>query len=97
MAFNRIIDARVDLANPRTRDRAIPQGTLSMGTAWLFTLASVALFVLASAMLNDLALALSPLALAIVFGYSFRPPRSSCLSPSCAGLRASTSSTRCRI
>lgn len=71
MAFNRIADARIDAANPRTRDREIPRGALSLATAWTFTAIAAAVFVLAAAMLNRLAFALSPLALAIVLGYSY--------------------------
>jgi 4-hydroxybenzoate polyprenyltransferase len=71
MAFNRIADARIDAANPRTRDREIPRGALSLATAWAFTVIAAAVFVLAAAMLNRLAFALSPLALAIVLGYSY--------------------------
>jgi 4-hydroxybenzoate polyprenyltransferase len=71
MAFNRIVDARIDAANPRTRDREIPQGTVSPAAAWGFTGLSVALFVVACWRINGAALALSPLALAIVFFYSF--------------------------
>lgn len=71
MAMNRIVDHRIDASNPRTRDREIPSGALSLGTAWMFTLASVAVFLLACWNLNSLALVLSPLALAIVFFYSF--------------------------
>lgn len=70
MAFNRIADAGMDEANPRTRDRAIPAGHLSRGTVWAFTAVAVAVFVLAAGMLNRLALALSPVALAVVFLYS---------------------------
>jgi 4-hydroxybenzoate polyprenyltransferase len=71
MAFNRIADHRLDAANPRTRNRELPRGAMSLATAWAFTLAAAAAFVLACAMLNPLALALSPLALAIVAFYSF--------------------------
>ena len=71
MAFNRIVDRRIDAANPRTRDRELPRGALSPATAWVLTLVAAAVFVLAAARLNPLALALSPLALAIVGFYSF--------------------------
>ena len=70
MAFNRIADARMDALNPRTRDRAIPSGALTLTAAWIFTLIAVAVFVTAAAMLNPLAFALSPVALALVFFYS---------------------------
>ena len=71
MAFNRLADARLDSANPRTRDREIPRGALSPATVWAFTTIAAAVFVGAAAMLNRLAFALSPAALGIVFFYSF--------------------------
>ena len=71
MAFNRIADRHIDAANPRTRARALPAGQLSLSFAWAFTIASAALFILAAAMLNRLALMLSPLALASLFLYSY--------------------------
>ncbi|MDQ3805419.1 MAG: putative 4-hydroxybenzoate polyprenyltransferase, partial [Acidobacteriota bacterium] len=60
-----------DAANPRTRARAIPAGLLSLRFAWGFTAASAALFFLAAAMLNPLALLLAPVALASVLLYSY--------------------------
>lgn len=71
MAFNRIVDAEYDRLNARTAGRAIPAGILSVGEVWLFTLAAAGLFVLAAFMLNPLAFALSPVALLIIFGYSY--------------------------
>jgi 4-hydroxybenzoate polyprenyltransferase len=71
MAFNRIADHRLDADNPRTRNREIPRGAMSLPAAWAFTLGAAAVFVFACAMLNPLALALSPAALAIVAFYSF--------------------------
>jgi len=71
MAFNRIADLRHDAENPRTKDRALPKGLVSVTEAWAFVIASIALFVLAAAMLNRLALALSPAALAVILGYSY--------------------------
>lgn len=71
MAFNRIADARYDAANPRTAARAIPRGEVSLRAAWAFTLATAAAFVVCAAMLNRLCLALSPVALAVILGYSF--------------------------
>ncbi len=70
MAFNRIADAGIDSKNPRTCDRAIPKGLVSTADAWVFTIVSAGVFVLAAGMLNPLALALSPLALVVVLGYS---------------------------
>ncbi len=71
MAFNRWADAKLDAANPRTAMRAIPAGTLSRSFVGGFTVAMGGLFVLASAQLNSLTLLLSPLALAVVLGYSY--------------------------
>jgi 4-hydroxybenzoate polyprenyltransferase len=71
MAFNRIADARLDATNPRTASRAIPKGLVSVGAACLFVVVSAALLVLAAYMLNPLAFALSPAALAVVLGYSY--------------------------
>ena len=71
MAFNRIADRHLDARNPRTAGRALPSGRLSIGFAWAFTAASAALFVLAAAMLNPLCLWLSPVALAVILGYSY--------------------------
>jgi 4-hydroxybenzoate polyprenyltransferase len=71
MAFNRLADAEIDAANPRTRTRALPAGLLSRKFVLLFVVVSCAVFVLASAMLNRLTLILSPVALAIVLLYSY--------------------------
>ncbi|HXG60475.1 MAG TPA: UbiA-like polyprenyltransferase [Planctomycetota bacterium] len=71
MAFNRIADLRFDAENPRTKDRALPSGRLTVGFAWGFTLAMIALFFLSAAMLNPLCLKLAPVALAVTMGYSY--------------------------
>jgi 4-hydroxybenzoate polyprenyltransferase len=71
MAFNRIADARIDAANPRTAMRAIPAGALSQKFAAIFVAVACALFVLGAAQLNRVTLYLSPLALAIVLLYSY--------------------------
>lgn len=71
MAFNRLVDAPFDAANPRTAKRALPAGLLKAGQVALFTVASVALFLYASYALNPLCFALSPLALLAVLGYSY--------------------------
>jgi 4-hydroxybenzoate polyprenyltransferase len=71
MAFNRVADATVDAANPRTRFRAIPTGALSPAFVTTFVLAACAVFVLAASQLNHLALILSPVALAVVLLYSY--------------------------
>ncbi|PYQ47726.1 MAG: 4-hydroxybenzoate octaprenyltransferase [Acidobacteria bacterium] len=71
MGFNRLADADIDARNPRTALRELPSGRLSRREVWLFVLLSAAALVGASAMLNPLCLALSPLALLIVLGYSY--------------------------
>ncbi len=71
MTMNRIADIRYDRENPRTKQRALPTGTLSLQFAWLFTLVAVAIFFVAAWRLNPLALKLAPLAIAILFFYSF--------------------------
>jgi len=71
MAFNRIVDRDLDAKNPRTAGREIPAGTVSLAAASVFCALSAGVFVLAAWFLNPLCLALSPIALAIVFGYSF--------------------------
>jgi 4-hydroxybenzoate polyprenyltransferase len=71
MAFNRIADRHIDARNPRTAARAIPSGQLSVSFVWAFTIASAALFFLASLMLNRLTLLLSPVALGSVLLYSY--------------------------
>jgi 4-hydroxybenzoate polyprenyltransferase len=71
LTMNRIADLKYDARNPRTANRALPKGTLSVGFAWIFTLIASAFLVLAAWQLNALALKLSPLALAILFAYSY--------------------------
>jgi len=71
MAFNRLVDEAYDAANPRTSSRALPAGMLTRRFVVLFIVVSSAVFVLAAAKLNALALALSPIALAVLLVYSF--------------------------
>ncbi|MBX3267279.1 MAG: putative 4-hydroxybenzoate polyprenyltransferase [Acidobacteria bacterium] len=71
MTFNRIVDREIDAANPRTANRELPSGRLSLSFAWAFLLASVALFIFAAYSLNWLTFALSPVALISVLGYSY--------------------------
>jgi len=71
MAFNRIADARIDAANPRTAMRAIPTGALSQRFAALFVVAACTLFVVGAAQLNRATLYLSPIALAVILLYSY--------------------------
>ena len=71
MAFNRWAAAELDAANPRTSTRAIPAGQLSRGFVFGFTLVAAIIFVLAASQLNPLTLYLSPVALAVLLGYSY--------------------------
>ena len=71
MTINRIADVRYDKENPRTAQRALATGELSTGFAWSFTIVAVAVFFVAAWQLNPLALKLAPLALAILFFYSY--------------------------
>jgi 4-hydroxybenzoate polyprenyltransferase len=71
MAFNRLVDHGVDARNPRTRGRALPAGLLSRAFAWGFVAVSAAVFFAAARLLNPLCLKLAPVALAVVFFYSF--------------------------
>ena len=71
MSFNRLIDRRYDVENPRTRGRELPSGRMRVGEARLLVAVASLVFVLAAAMLNPLCLALSPIALLAVLGYSY--------------------------
>ena len=70
MGFNRLADARVDALNPRTANRELPRGAMSLREAALFVATASVVFVIAAWQLSPLCLALSPVALAIVFWYS---------------------------
>jgi len=71
MAFNRLADAAIDGANPRTSTRALPAGRLTPAFVATFVIVSSAIFVMAAAQLNRLALWLSPVALAVLLLYSY--------------------------
>ena len=71
MMMNRIADRHIDARNPRTANRQLPSGVVSLPAAWIFTLVSAALFVFAASQLNALTLKLSPVALAVVWSYSW--------------------------
>jgi 4-hydroxybenzoate polyprenyltransferase len=71
MAFNRLVDADIDARNPRTKMRHIPAGQLSRGFGWAFVVVSTLVFMLAAWELNPLCFHLAPLALLVVFVYSF--------------------------
>ncbi len=71
MAFNRLLDADLDARNPRTKMRHLPAGVLTTGFTWVFTGAAALVFLVAARMLNRLCFALAPVALAVIFFYSF--------------------------
>jgi len=71
MGFNRLADHALDGRNPRTADRELPRGRLARRAVWGFTAALSALFVIAAFQLGPLCGRLAPLALAIVFAYSY--------------------------
>src|SRR5690242_21919421 len=71
MAFNRVIDAKIDAKNPRTANREIPKGVISLKNARLFTIASSLFFMITAFFINQLCFFLSPVALLVVLGYSY--------------------------
>jgi 4-hydroxybenzoate polyprenyltransferase len=71
MAFNRLADASIDAANPRTSTRALPAGHLTPVFVATFVAVSSAIFIVAAAQLNRLTLWLSPVALAVLLLYSY--------------------------
>ena len=71
MAFNRLADASIDAANPRTSARALPTGQLTPAFVATFVVLSSVVFIAAAAELNRLALWLSPVALAVLLLYSY--------------------------
>jgi 4-hydroxybenzoate polyprenyltransferase len=70
MGFNRIVDNRFDALNPRTKNREIPRGIISIQAATIFVIINASLFIITTAFINRLTLILSPVALLIVLGYS---------------------------
>ena len=70
MGFNRIVDARFDKANPRTSERAIPAGSVSMIEAWSLVIVAGGIFFIAARLLNPLTLKLAPFALGLTLFYS---------------------------
>ncbi|MFZ3122097.1 MAG: UbiA-like polyprenyltransferase [Thermodesulfovibrionales bacterium] len=71
MGLNRIIDRKIDAANPRTANREIPSGKIKTSNAVLFAMISFGVLIFAAYMLNPLCLKLSPLAIAVLFLYSY--------------------------
>ncbi len=70
MGFNRIIDWKIDAANPRTQNRAIPAGEIKTAEAWMMVILAALLFFFSCYQLNELTVLLSPAALALTFFYS---------------------------
>lgn len=71
MAFNRYIDREIDAKNPRTAVREIPSGVVSPKSALVFTIINALLFVATTYFINQACFFLSPVALAVVLGYSY--------------------------
>jgi len=71
MSFNRWTDHRIDAKNPRTQNREIPAGVIKPTQALMLTIISSAVFVLLAALINELCLWLSPVALLVILGYSY--------------------------
>jgi len=71
MAFNRIADRHLDAQNPRTANREIPTGTLSVTEVWGLVIISIAVFLAASWVINPLCGKLAPFALVVLLGYSY--------------------------
>jgi len=71
MAFNRYLDRDIDAKNPRTAIREIPKGIITPQNALIFTIVSCVLFIVTCFFINRLCFYLSPVALAVVLGYSF--------------------------
>jgi 4-hydroxybenzoate polyprenyltransferase len=71
MGFNRIVDIPYDSQNPRTKERALPKGLITKREAWTMVLIAIGLYFLSAFMLNTLALAVSPIFLAVLLFYSY--------------------------
>lgn len=71
MAFNRLVDTSYDIHNPRTAYRVVLQKKIGRGSVWIFTILCVMLFITCAWLLNQLAFFMAPLAILIIFGYSY--------------------------
>jgi 4-hydroxybenzoate polyprenyltransferase len=71
MGFNRIADRKLDAMNPRTAQRHLPAGKISVTTAWCLVIGAAAGFVAVTWLINPICFYLSPVALAVIFFYSF--------------------------
>jgi 4-hydroxybenzoate polyprenyltransferase len=70
MGFNRLVDRKFDSLNPRTEQREIPSGKVGVKSAGVFVAVNAILFVISAGLINTLTLFLSPVALAVILGYS---------------------------
>ncbi|HHT9146940.1 MAG TPA: UbiA family prenyltransferase, partial [Candidatus Wunengus sp. YC61] len=71
MSFNRLVDTHYDVNNPRTTYRVTLQKKIGRTNMWMFTILCAALFILCAWLINRLAFYMSPLAILIIFGYSY--------------------------
>ncbi len=71
LGFNRIADREIDAKNPRTRNRELPSGRLSLAQAWVAVAVAAALFLWSAWALNPLCFALAPVALLFISAYSY--------------------------
>jgi len=71
MSFNRLIDKEIDAANPRAKDRALPRGEISVAQVKMLAWLNVAAFVVCCGFMNALCLGLAPLAVCLLWAYSY--------------------------
>ena len=71
MAFNRYLDRKWDALNPRTAIREIPKGIITPKNSLVFTIVNCLLFIVTTFFINSICFYLSPVALAVVLGYSY--------------------------
>lgn len=88
MALNRIIDRDIDALNPRTKNRHIPAGLISLKEAYLIVLISLAIYFLSACLINETAFKLSPIPAITAYIYPYLK-RHTCLSHFVLGLNLS--------
>ncbi|MGH7566501.1 MAG: 4-hydroxybenzoate octaprenyltransferase [Gemmatimonadota bacterium] len=71
LGLNRIIDRRIDEANPRTAARELPSGSMTLGEAWALIGVGVALYAAAAWWIAPICLALAPVPLAVFTAYPY--------------------------
>lgn len=71
LCLNRLIDLDIDRANPRTSNWVLPAGKLSLNRVWIMVFLSLALLLFSAAQLNSLCLKLAPLAVVVLWVYSY--------------------------